>query len=143
MKAGAAPQGGHVERNVKPPRERREAQTTIEQTHRPRAVRGHNENPDSRHADDKQGLIMLLIQPPKDKAANRASCVTHAMLKEAGMADEPARGRFSRRPDCLYRERCGLPGVASGIRLPKSHRNVSPTGNAGAYMDYDTKSAFL
>ena len=114
----AAPQGGHVERNVKPPRERREAQTTIEQTHCPRAVRGHNENPESRHADDEQGLTNFLIQPPKDMAANRASCVTHAILKEAGMADEPAQGRFSRRPDYLYRDRCGLPGIADGIHLP-------------------------
>ena len=86
---------------------------------------------------------MLSIRPPKAKAANRESCVTHAIPKEAGMAGEPAWGRVFRRPDYLYSDRCGLPGVASGIHLPKSHRTVSPTRNAGAYMDCDTKIAFL
>ena len=142
-KAGAAPQGGHVARNVKPPRERREAQITIEQIHRPRTRRGRNENPDSRRTGGEGGLTIFLIQPPKDMAAKCESCVTHAIPKEVEMADERHEGRFSRRPDNLYRDRCGLLGVASGIFMRESHGDVLPTGNAGTYMDSDTKNAFL
>jgi hypothetical protein len=93
-------------RNVKPPRERREAKTTIEQTHRPRAARGRNKNPESHHAGDERGLTNFLIQPPKDMAAKRESWVTHATFDEAGMADEPAWDRFFKRPDYLNGEGC-------------------------------------
>ena len=103
---------------MKPPRERCEAQTTIEQAHCPRAVRGRNENPESHHAGDEQGLTNFLIQPPRDMAANRGLWVTHAERDRVGAAGELARRRFSRRPNYLCRERCGLPGIANGIRLP-------------------------